>query len=185
MASERVEERVARTAAALDAAGIPYAVIGGNAVRIWVATRDRGAVRATKDIDILVRPEDADRITEVMQRLGFRREVLRSLTLFIDPIEQDRRTGVHLVWAGQKVRPSSPHPAPSVDERVRAVDEHYWVATLPALVRLKLTAFRLKDQVHIQDMLEVGLIDDAVRAALPPDLLARLEEVEARREDLD
>lgn len=182
MASERVEERVKRTAAALDAAGIPYAVIGGNAVRVWVATRDRGAVRATRDVDILVNEADGDRITEAMRAIGFRREVLRSLTVFVDPLENDRRTGVHLVWAGKRVRPSSPHAAPGVDERVRAVDEGFWVATLPALLRLKLTAFRLKDQVHLVDMLDVGLIDDAARATLPPDLLARLREVEARRE---
>jgi hypothetical protein len=140
-------------------------------------------VRTTKDVDLLVDASDAERIADAMQSIGFRREVLRSLTIFVDPVEADRRSGVHLVWANEKVRPSSPHAAPSVNERVRAVDEKFWVATLPALLNLKLTAFRLKDQLHILDMLSVGLIDDAVRASLPPDLLERLRHVEAQADD--
>lgn len=183
MASERVEQRVARAAGALDAGGIPYAVIGGNAVRVWVATRDRGAVRATKDVDLLVRAEDADRIRVALESIGFRQEIVRSLTLFVDPTEQDRRTGVHLVWAGERARPSHPHPAPGLDERVRAADENYWVATVGALAKLKLTSFRLKDQLHLLDLLEVGLIDASVRSTLPADLLERLREVEARRDE--
>ena len=40
-------------AAALNQAGIPYAVVGGNAVASWVATVDAGAVRNTRDVDLL------------------------------------------------------------------------------------------------------------------------------------
>lgn len=172
-----------RTAAALDAEDIPYAMIGGNAVRAWVATRNPAAVRTTRDVDILANAADVQRITQAMEAIGFRREDLRSLTMFIDPAEPDRRAAVHLVWADQKVRPSSLHPAPSVDERVRVIDERFWVATLPALLKLKLTAFRLRDQVHLLDMLSVGLIDDAVRATLPADLLERLRQVEAQMDE--
>lgn len=185
MASERVERRVARAAAALDAAGISYAVVGGNAVRVWVATRDPGAVRATQDVDLLVRPADLDRITSALQAAGFAREDLRSLTVFVDPEEPSRRAGIHLVWSGRKQRPSYLHPAPDVSERVRAADEHYWVATVPALVKLKLTSFRLKDQVHLLDMLSVGLIDQTVRSTLPADLLERLRQLEAQPDDED
>lgn len=185
MASERVERRAARAAAALDAAAIPYAIVGGNAVRVWVATRDRGAVRSTRAVDILVRPDDVDRVTAALGTVGFRRENLRSLIVFVDPADNDRKAGVHLLLAGQKVRPSSLYPAPAVDERVRAIDEDYWVATIPALLRLKLTAFRPKDQAHVIDMLEVGLIDDAVAAALPEDLRARLAQLKDMVEDDD
>lgn len=74
MAVDRVERRLRRVTAALDQAGIPYAVIGGNAVAAWVGRVDPGATRATKDVDLLVRKEDADRITKVMTDLGFTRE---------------------------------------------------------------------------------------------------------------
>jgi hypothetical protein len=54
-AAEKVRERLNRTCHALESAGIPYAIIGGNAVAAWVATIDDGAVRNTRDVDILLR----------------------------------------------------------------------------------------------------------------------------------
>jgi len=108
MAVERVEKRLRRVTAALGATGIPYAVIGGNAVAAWVARADPAATRATKDVDLLVRRPDLDRITEVMTGLGFQRQDLRWLVLFVDPEEPSRRSGVQLVWAEQLVRPGYP-----------------------------------------------------------------------------
>ena len=51
------------------------------------------------------------------------------------------------------------------------------VASLPALVRMKLTSFRLKDRVHLRDMIDVGLIDPGWVAKLPPELGQRLQEL--------
>src|SRR3954449_10253060 len=59
-AVERVRDRLKRATAALEAAGVPYAVVGGNAVAAWVATIDPAAVRNTQDVDILLRREDLD-----------------------------------------------------------------------------------------------------------------------------
>ncbi|MGB2987775.1 MAG: nucleotidyltransferase family protein [Phycisphaerae bacterium] len=184
MAMERVEQRLRKVTAVLDAAGIRYAVIGGNAVAAWIAKADPAATRTTKDVDLLVQAADLERITEVMRQLGFRREDLRRLVLFLDPQEPSRRSGVHLVWSGQKVRPLYAHPAPDVDEAVRD-PEGFWVLDLPALVRMKLTSLRDIDRVHIADLLGVGLIDESIRDALPDDLRERLEAVEASldRED--
>ena len=106
MAMERVEQRLLRVTQALDAAGVPYAVVGGNAVAAWVAQIDPAATRTTKDVDLLVRRADLERITTALGALGLQREDLRSLVLFVDPAEPSRRSGVHLVWAGEKVRPS-------------------------------------------------------------------------------
>ena len=178
MAVDRVEKRLRRVTAALDAASIGYAVIGGNAVAAWVARVDPSATRATKDVDLLVERADLDRITEVMDGLGFERHDLRSLVLFTDPEEPSKRAGVHLVWANEKVRPSYALPAPSTDEAVRD-EEGLLILDLPALVRMKLTSFHDIDRVHIADMLSVGLIDHALRSALPDELRARLTEVEA------
>ena len=178
MAVDRVEKRLRRVAAALDAADIGYAVIGGNAVAAWVARVDPSATRATKDVNLLVERADLDRITEVMDGLGFERHDLRSLVLFTDPEEPSKRAGVHLVWANEKVRPSYALPAPSIDETVRDA-EGLLVLDLPALVRMKLTSLRDIDRVHIADMISVGLIDHTLRSALPDDLRARLAEVEA------
>jgi len=57
-AVEAVRQRALRATAALAAAKIPYAVIGGNAVAAWVARVDRAAVRNTQDVDILLRRAD-------------------------------------------------------------------------------------------------------------------------------
>jgi len=182
MAVDRVEKRLRHVTAALEAAGIRYAVIGGNAVARWVARIDPSATRSTKDVDVLVRRADLDRITDTLNGLGFARDDLRRLVMFLDPAEPSRRAGVHLVWADERVRPSYALPAPSVDDAVRDT-EGFWVLDLPALVRMKLTSFRDIDRVHVADLLAVGLIDDSVRAALPRQLQGRLSDVEQSMEE--
>jgi hypothetical protein len=54
LAVENVRNRLLRSTAALEAANIPYAVIGGNAVAAWVSKVDPGAARNTIDVDIMV-----------------------------------------------------------------------------------------------------------------------------------
>ena len=49
------------------------------------------------------------------------------------------------------------------------------VLSLDALVQIKLTAFRTKDQMHLRDMLDVGLIDETWKARYPPELAERLQ----------
>jgi len=51
-AVELVRQRLMRASQALQARGIAYAVVGGNAVAAWVATIDRAAVRNTQDVDV-------------------------------------------------------------------------------------------------------------------------------------
>jgi hypothetical protein len=57
-AVERVRQRLLRAAAALQAANVPYAIVGGNAVALWVSRVDEAAVRNTQDVDILIRREE-------------------------------------------------------------------------------------------------------------------------------
>lgn len=182
MAMERVERRLHKVTAALDAESIPYAVIGGNAVAAWVARIDPSATRTTKDVDLLVRRGDLDRISQTMAAIGFARHDLRRIVLFVDPEEASRKAGVHLEWSEEKVRPSYVAPAPSVQERV-SDPGGFHVLALGALVRMKLTSFRDIDRVHIADLLGVGLIDEAIESSLEPELIERLESVRASRDD--
>src|SRR5687767_15733469 len=70
-AVERVRDRLRRAASALEAAGVPYAVVGGNAVAAWVATVDPAAVRNTQDVDILLRRGDLDAAARALAAAGF------------------------------------------------------------------------------------------------------------------
>lgn len=174
-AVQKVQERLERTAATLEQAGVPYAIIGGNAVRAWVAQADEAAVRTTRDVDILLRRSDWPRAVAAMERAGFVYRHVKSIDMFLDGPGAKARDAVHVLFAGEKVRPDDPVPAPDVSE---AEDiQNHRTLRLDALVRMKLTAFRRKDQMHLLDMIDVELIDESWCARLPNELAARLKEL--------
>src|SRR5205814_4714098 len=71
MAAEKVKERLRRATKALDGAGVPYAVVGGNAVAEWVARIDDEAVRNTRDVDLLIRRADFSAARTALEIAGF------------------------------------------------------------------------------------------------------------------
>jgi hypothetical protein len=173
-AVDAVRDRLVRATAALEAASVPYAVVGGNAVAAWVATRDRAAVRFTQDVDILLRREDFDAAERALAPAGFVRRHVAGIEMFLDGPDAKPRDAVHVLPAGERVRPTDLSPTPSVDENERP-DPLFSAIALESLVRMKLTSFRRKDQVHLLDMLEVGLIDASWPARYPPELASRLQ----------
>jgi hypothetical protein len=174
-AVEKVQQRLERTAATLEQAGIPYAIIGGNAVRAWVAQADEAAVRTTRDVGILLRRSDWPAAVEAMERAGFTYRHARGIDMFLDGTGAKARDGVHVLFASEKVRPDDLVPAPDVSES-EDIQQHRTLR-LDALVRMKLTAFRRKDQMHLLDMIDVELVDAAWCERLPPELAARLKEL--------
>lgn len=179
-AVEAVRERAFRAAAALKQAGVPYAVVGGNAVAAWVARVDKEAVRNTKDVDLLIRRDDFSRARGVLESVGFLHQEVAGVDLFLDGPQGSVRSAIHVVFAGEKVRPEHLLPAPDVTESEPGPD--FAVPTIDALVRMKLTAFRLKDKVHLLDMLEVGLIDESWCRRFPTELAVRLQELIGSRD---
>ena len=179
-AVEEVRERAIRAAGALRQAGIPHVVIGGHAVASWVARVDKEAVRNTKDVDLLVRREDLARVIEALESVGFVHQNVAGVDLFLDGPEGSVRSAVHLVFAGEKVRPDYVLPTPEITEAEPGPE--FPVPTLEALVRMKLTSFRLKDKVHLIDLLEVGLIDESWSDRLPTGIAERLRELVEERE---
>jgi hypothetical protein len=172
-AVERVRDRLKRATAALEAAGVPYAVAGGNAVAAWVATVDPGAVRNTQDVDILLRREDLGAAAKALSAAGFVRRHVAGIEMFLDGPDARARDAVHVVIANEKVRPEYAAPAPDVTESAKPDD--FRVLSLETLVRMKLTSYRRKDQVHLLDFIEVGLIDATWPARFPPELASRLQ----------
>jgi hypothetical protein len=179
-AVEDVRERACRATAALEQAGIAHVVIGGNAVAAWVSRVDKEAVRNTKDVDLLVRRADFPRVVAALEKVGFVHQYVNGIELFLDGPEGSVRSAIHVVFAAEMVRASDLAPSPDVDESEPGPS--FPVPTLAALVRMKLTSFRLKDRVHLLDLLEVGLIDESWLDQLPPEFAPRFRDVLASRE---
>jgi hypothetical protein len=175
MAAEKVKERLSRATRALDAAGVRYAVAGGNAVAEWVGRVDEDAVRTTRDVDLLVRREDLPAARAALEGAGFLYHHVLNVDTFIDGPHGKPSGGVHLLFAGENVRPNDECPLPDLDESQRAVE--FQVITLEALVRMKLTAWRDKDRTHLRDLIGVGLVDATWPARLPPALGHRLQQL--------
>lgn len=175
MGIERVRQRLLSSTKILDDAGIPYAVIGGNAVAEWVGRVDDGAVRFTKNVDLLIRREDLSRTIEAMTRGGFAYNKTMNVEMFLDVPDGKPSEGVHLLFAGEKVKPTDLVPTPAVDESERA--DEFNVVSLEAIVQMKLTSFRDKDRTHLRDMIDVGLINRTWLDRLPAALSARLVEL--------
>jgi hypothetical protein len=175
-AVEKVRDRLLRSARALDDAGVPYAIAGGNAVAAWVSRVDEAAVRNTQDVDILLRRGDLDRATTTLAAAGFVHRHVKGIDMFLDGPQSKARDAVHVVFANEKVRPEYLLAAPEVAESERG-REPYQVLSLAALVRMKLTSFRDKDRTHLRDLLEVGLIDASWKERLPAELAKRLQEL--------
>ena len=173
-AVERVRERLNRAASALESACIPYAVVGGNAVAAWVTTIDEAAVRNTQDVDLLIR-----RRSRSSENRAFKRR------LHLPACQGDRyvsgrsrcqsQDSVHVVYAGEKVRSSYAISAPDVSDAEKLGSLR--VVALEPLVSMKLTSFRTKDQMHLRDMIDVGLVDASWLERLPADLAVRLQEL--------
>jgi hypothetical protein len=174
-AVEKVRDRLKRAVAALDQAGIPYAVAGGNAVAAWVARADESATRNTQDVDVLLRRQDLPAAIAAMSRAGFRHRHAMGVDMFLDGPEAGARDAVHVVFAAEKVRPDYPAASPDVTESEDAGP--FRLLTLEALVRMKLTSFRDKDRTHLRDLLEVGLVDVSWMTRFPPELAVRLRQL--------
>lgn len=172
-AVEKVRERLRRAASALEAAGVPYAVAGGNAVAAWVSRVDEAAVRNTQDVDILLRRADLSAAIAAMTQAGFSHRHAAGIEMFLDGPKAGVRDAVHLVFAAEKVRPDYPAPAPDVAESEETGS--FRLLTLDALVRMKLTSFRDKDRTHLRDLIDVGLVNASWVPRLPGELGVRLQ----------
>jgi hypothetical protein len=174
-AVDKVRERMLRATAALEKAGIAYAVIGGNAVATWVGQVDQAAVRFTQDVDVLIRRADLEALKLALAEAGFIFRHVKSIDMFLDGPSAKARDAIHIVFAGEKVKADYALPAPDVADS--EASEAFRVLRLEPLVRMKLTAFRDKDRTHLRDMLDVGLIDQTWAKRLPASVAERLQEL--------
>ena len=79
--------------------------------------------------------------------------------------------------AGERVRPDYPEPTPEIGTGEMIMGAR--ITSIDHLLTMKLTSFRLKDQVHVQDLDGAGLITRSMEDALSPLLRERLAKVRA------
>jgi hypothetical protein len=171
----------ARVKEAFGAAGIDYRVIGGLATYLYVEEAEADAARLTKDIDIVVRREDLPRIADAVQTVGLEYRHVAGVDMLVQQGKPSARRAVHMIFAGEKVRPEYSEPAANLQEgrEIQGVP----VISLADLLKMKLTSFRAKDEAHINDLDEQGLITPEIEAGLTPSLRERLAQARSRARD--
>jgi hypothetical protein len=169
MAMDAVTARLERITHALEQSGVPYALCGGQAVALWVSTKDPAAVRTTKDVDILLDKRDLSRARAAALSVNMDYLEVLGIGMFLERTDSNPRHAVHLVWAGEKVRPELPLPSPTIDQRL-ALEPGKQVVTLPGLVVMKLLSNRDQDRVHLRDMIDVGLVGREMLDEIPKQL---------------
>ena len=74
-------------------------------------------------------------------------------------------------FAGEKVRPDHSLPAPEIQTVLSSAD--YQVITLDKLLLMKLLSNRRKDQVHVDDLIGIGLVYQKLVFGRRPDAEAK------------
>ena len=149
-------------------AGLEYSVAGGLATYPYVEKVAPDAGRLTRDIDVLMRREDLDRIAEAAKPFGYQHRQVDGVDMLVQSSEPTVRRAVHLLFAVDS--------ALGECRRIRDIR----VIPLAELIRMKLTSNRLKDGAHIIDLDEAGLITPDIEATLTPILRERLAEARTR-----
>jgi hypothetical protein len=174
-AVEKVNERLRKTVAILEASGIPYAVVGGHAVRAWVAQVDEAAVRTTRDVDIMIEPQSLPALKTAMEAGGFHYRETAGVPMFVEQPDGSAKDAVHVILTGEMIRLNDFEANPDLSSSARSGE--FQTLSFESLVRMKLNSFRLKDRVHILDMISVGLIDNTWPGRFPEPLRDRLQEL--------
>lgn len=147
--------------------GLEYRVVGGLATYLYVEQSAPDAGRLTRDIDIVVRRQDLERIAAAAETCGLAYRHVAGVDMLVQADAPASRR-IHLY----------PGAVPELGpfETLRGLR----LIPTADLIRMKLTSFRLKDQVHLKDLDEAGVISPAVEATLSPVLAERLARVRAR-----
>jgi len=175
---DQILDIAGRFAHALERAAIPYRVVGGLAVFLHVEKVDPPSARLTRDVDVAIDRAQLEAIKKAVAVEGFAYRHAAGVDMFVDAAHPSARSAVHLVFVHERVRPEYPEPVPGFSDPVRT-QQGILIAPVADLLRMKLTSFRLRDRVHIQDLDRAALITPDIEASLSDALRARLAAVRA------
>jgi hypothetical protein len=160
----------------LDDGGIAHEVVGGLAVLIHVEEADPAQSMLTRDVDLMIRRADLESVKQIAARGDFRFRHVAGIDMLLYGESDSARNAIHLLFSEEKVRPNQASPNPAIEpQRKTFLGRTVAVVPIVDLLRMKLSSYRLKDQVHVQVMDASGLITPEVVASLPPDLQERLK----------
>jgi hypothetical protein len=134
---------------ALDASSVEYALVGGLAVGVW------GAPRATKDIDLLVLPEDVARAKNCVRACDYTLEALPMR--FADGMELERVkkvAGSEMMTVDFILVNQNLEPAWSSRQRRETDVVPLSVVSRDALIAMKLSAGRPQDHADVIKLTE-------------------------------
>jgi hypothetical protein len=162
----------------LMAEGVPHELIGGLAVLVHVEEANPEHSTLTRDVDLMIRRSDLERVTQIAARHGFRFRHAAGLDMLLYGETSSARNAVHLLFSGEKVRPNQATPNPPIQpEKKSILGADVFIVPVADLARMKLSAYRDKDRVHIRSMDAAGLITAELEKALPVELKARLQHI--------
>ena len=163
---------------ALAAEKIPHELIGGLAVLIHVEEADPAQTALTRDVDLMVRRSDLERVKEAAAKNGFRFRHAAGVDMLLYGSTESAKNRVRLIFSGEKVRPNQATPNPPIHPERKVIHgQEVLVVPVSDLVRMKLSFYRDKDRVHIRSMDAAGLITREVEEGLPDELRSRLQHV--------
>lgn len=93
---------------------VEFKIVGGHAVRAWVAQVDEAALRTAQDVDILVRPNDFPAMMDAMIAAGFHHRKTRALDMFVEHPDASARDAVHVVLVG-RIERAGDNPNPDIE----------------------------------------------------------------------
>lgn len=172
-ADRKVQERLIRVGGYLEAAGIRHAMVGECAVRAWVTRADEAAARGTRDVEVLLRRGDFFHAQSAFEAAGFSYRAANGVEIFLDSPDAKSRESFRAIYANELEHPEDVEPAPDADDYEKI--DGLRILKLAALVRMKLSSYRIIDRVNLNDLIDVELVDATWCARLPPELAARLQ----------
>jgi hypothetical protein len=175
---DRVFLTLRRAQELCDAAGVDYRVVGGMAVFLHLSGVEAVPTRSTNDVDIAIERSALVKLASAAPAHGLEYRQVAGVDMLIEAARPKARTAIHLIFVREKVRPGGVEPIPGLSPPVRTV-EGVLLAPIADLVRMKLTSFRFKDKMHLQDLDQAGLINPEIESGLTDVLRHRLTEVRA------
>lgn len=153
--SERVTATMTKLAEKLEAAGIDYCVMGGNALHV------HGYSRATIDVDVLMTSEGRDRFVELYVGRGFTPRFAGAKTKFLSTVDS---VPIDILVTGafpgnEQTAVPFPHPKDiSYDENYEGlpIGRSVKFVDLKNLINLKLISYSDLPDNRMQDFVDVN-----------------------------